>query len=171
VRFLNFLRTAVYLEVGLIITFTHELTTHVGLNALTSFGIGFALVNVFVTMVQKRKLTDVETLPLTTVALLVALVAAQVPAALGGLVYRVLVAAWGFISGGIEFELGRRAGYKTPKGRDHLISLVLNFALGILFAAIHLGPRDAVGFLGAYMILTAVHTGIAIYSQDNPKSA
>jgi len=171
VRFLNFLRPAVFLEVGLILTFTHELTTRVGLTALTSFGIGFALVNVFVSMVQRRKLTDVETLPLTTVALLVALVAAQVPAALGAVTYRVLVASWGFISGGIEFELARRAGFKTPKGRDHRINLMLNLALGLLFTLVHLGPRDSVGFLGAYMIITAVFSGIAVYSNDNPKAA
>ncbi|MFM7030693.1 MAG: hypothetical protein ACKOWK_06490 [Micrococcales bacterium] len=170
-RFLNFLRPAVFLEVGLILTFTHELNTKVGLTALTSFGIGFALVNVFVTMVQKRKLTDVETLPLTTVALLMALVAAQVPASLGAITYRILVSAWGFISGGIEFELARRAGFNTRKGRDHRISLFLNLALGVLFAVAHLGPRDSVGFLGAYMTITAVFTGIAVYSEDNQKSA
>jgi len=58
-----------------------------------------------------------------------------------------------------------RVGRTTNRGRELLISGGLSTAFGVLFAAVQLAELDTVGFFGAYLILSAVHLGIAAASE------
>jgi len=171
VRLLLILRTAICLEVGLSITFTQSHNVLVGLAALTSFGVGYAMVSVFVALLQRKKLSAYDTLPLTAAALAVGLLAAQAPTADGLTWFRYLVAGWGLFSGLFEVVLARRAGFKTLRGRESLVSAVLALILGILFLAVNLKALDEVGFFGAYMMICAVHLGISAASDRSSKQS
>ena len=141
----------------------------VGLAALTSFGVGYAMVSVFVALLQRKKLSAYDTLPLTAVALAVGLLAAQAPTADGLTWFRFLVAGWGLFSGLFELLLARRAGFKSLKGRESLVSATLALILGVLFLLVNLKAIDEVGFFGAYMMVSAVHLGIAAASDRSAK--
>lgn len=141
----------------------------VGLAALTSFGVGYAMVSVFVALLQRKKLSAYDTLPLTAVALAVGLLAAQAPTADGLTWFRFLVAGWGLFSGLFELLLARRAGFKSLKGRESLVSATLALILGVLFLLVNLKAIDEVGFFGAYMMVCAVHLGIAAASDRSAK--
>lgn len=141
----------------------------VGLAALTSFGVGYAMVSVFVALLQRKKLSAYDTLPLTAVALAVGLLAAQAPTADGLTWFRFLVAGWGLFSGLFELLLARRAGFKSLKGRESLVSATLALILGVLFLLVNLKAIDEVGFFGAYMMVCAVHLGIAAASDRSAR--
>jgi hypothetical protein len=163
------LRTAVFLEVGLIITFSQSHGMDIGLIALTSFGVGYAMVNVFVALLQRKKINSYGNLPLTALALLVGLGAAMVPAADSLRWFRMIVVVWGLASGAYEFYQAKKTGLKTVRGKELLISSVLGVILGVLYLAVNLRDVDAVGFFGAYMIVSAVHLGIAAASERPSK--
>jgi len=139
------------------------------LAALTSFGVGYAMVSVFVALLQRKKLSAYDTLPLTAVALAVGLLAAQAPTADGLTWFRFLVAGWGLFSGLFELLLARRAGFKSLKGRESLVSATLALILGVLFLLVNLKAIDEVGFFGAYMMVCAVHLGIAAASDRSAR--
>ena len=168
-RLLLILRTAICLEVGLSITFTQSHGALVGLAALTSFGVGYAMVSVFVALLQRRKLSAYDTLPLTAAALGVGLLAAQAPISDGLTWFRYLVAGWGIFSGVFEVFLAKRAGFKTLRGRESLVSAVLAGIIGVLFLVANLKAVDQVGFFGAYMMVCAVHLGISAASDRSAK--
>lgn len=128
------------------------------------------MVSVFVALLQRKKLSAYDTLPLTAVALSVGLLAAQAPTHDGLTWFRYLVAGWGVFSGLFEVLLARRAGFKTLRGRESLVSALLSLILGVLFAAVTLKAVDAVGFFGAYMMICAVHLGISAASDRSGKA-
>jgi len=159
------LRTAICLEVGLFVTFTQSHNILIGLEALTSFGVGYALVTLFVALLQRKKLNSYANLPLAALALVIGLVATQVPAAAGLFWFRILVAAWGLLSGAYELYLARRTGFKSVTGKELMVSSIMGLILGILFITVPLQALDAVGFFGAYMVVCAVHLGISAASE------
>ena len=57
------------------------------------------------------------------------------------------------------------AGFKTLRGKELSVSAVLGILLGLLYLVLPLNDLDAVGFFGAYMIINAVHLGIAAASE------
>jgi hypothetical protein len=77
------------------------------------------------------------------------------------LVFVFLVAGWGLITGAFELYLARRSGFATRSGKDNLISAVLSLGVGLLFLIVPLDIVSAVGFFGAYLVLSAVHLGIS----------
>ncbi|MEN9989254.1 MAG: hypothetical protein RL508_233 [Actinomycetota bacterium] len=154
----------VYLEVGLVITFSQAHTYGVGIMAITSFGIGYAMVSVLVALIQRKKMAAYESVPLTVVALGIGLAATQLNSHTEVFWYPMLIVIWGLASAGFEWQGARKLGYRTQSGSEHLISAVLGLLLGLLYAFVRLQEIDAVGFLGAYMILSAVHLGISAVS-------
>jgi hypothetical protein len=97
-------------------------------------------------------------------ALIVGLAALLVPATdpdASGLVFVYIVTGWGLISGAFEMYLARRSGFASRFGKDSLISASLSLLIGLLFLAVPLDIISAVGFFGAYLVLSAVHLGIS----------
>jgi uncharacterized membrane protein HdeD (DUF308 family) len=57
--------------------------------------------------------------------------------------------------------LARKAGLATRSGKDSLINAVLSLGIGMLFLIVPLDIVSAVGFFGAYLVLSGVHLGIS----------
>lgn len=155
----------VCLEVGLVITFSQVHNYGVGIMAVTSFGIGYAMVSVLVALVQRKKMSSYETVPLTVMALGIGLAATQLNSHTQVFWYPMLLVIWGLSSAGFELVQARKLGLKTQRGAEHLVSAGLGFLLALLYAFVRLAEIDAIGFFGAYMILCAVHFGISAVSQ------
>jgi uncharacterized membrane protein HdeD (DUF308 family) len=103
------------------------------------------------------------------VAALVGLAASFIPSsnqAASGLAFVYLVAGWALISGFFDLYLARRVGFKSRSGKDSLISSVLSLMLGVLFLAAPIDIVSAVGFFGAYLVLTGVHLAIAAFTPE-----
>jgi hypothetical protein len=164
VKFVFALRAAISFGVGIFITFNQSHSAATGLLALAIFGIGYAVLNGVGGAVWGKGLFSLESFPLTLAALIVGLAALLVPATnpeASALVFVYLVTGWGLIAGTFEMYLARRAGFATRFGKDSLISASLSLLVGLLFLAVPLDIISAVGFFGAYLVLSAVHLGIS----------
>jgi len=164
VKFVFTLRAAIFFGVGIFITFNQSHSAATGLIALSIFGIGFAILNGVASTVWGKGLVSLENFPLTLAALIVGLAALLVPASdpeASGLVFVYLVTGWGLISGAFEMYLARQSGFATRFGKDSLISASLSLLVGLLFITVPLDIISAVGFFGAYLVLSAVHLGIS----------
>jgi len=164
VKFVFAARAAISFGVGIFITFNQSHSAATGLLALAIFGIGFALLNGVASAVWGKGIFSLENFPLTIAALIVGVAALLVPTddlQAAALVFVFLVAGWGLIAGGFETYLARRTGFSTRSGKDNLISAVLSLGVGLLFLIAPLDIVSAVGFFGAYLVLSAVHLGIS----------
>jgi multisubunit Na+/H+ antiporter MnhC subunit len=158
------LRAAVSFAVGIFITFNQSHSATTGLLSLAIFGIGYALLNAIGGSIWGKGLAAIENLPLTIVALIVGALALLVPSTdplAQQLVFTYLVTGWGLISGAFELYLARRDGFATLAGKDGLLNAGLGLALGLLFLIAPLDIVSAVGFFGAYLVLSGIHLGIA----------
>jgi hypothetical protein len=164
VKFVFAFRAAISFGVGIFITFNQSHSAATGLLALGIFGIGFALLNGIGSVVWGKGLLSLENLPLTLAALVVGLAALLVPTndlQAAALVFVFLVAGWGLIAGAFEMYLARRSGFASRSGKDSLINAVLSLGIGLLFLIVPLEIVSAVGFFGAYLVMSAVHLGIS----------
>ena len=158
------LRAAISFGVGIFITFNQSHSAATGLLAFAIFGIGYAVLNGVGSAVWGKGIFSLENFPLTLTALIVGLAALLVPATdpdASALVFVYLVTGWGLIAGAFEMYLARRSGFATRFGKDSLISAGLSLLVGLLFLAVPLDIISAVGFFGAYLVLSAVHLGIS----------
>ena len=163
-KFVFAARAAISFGVGIFITFNQSHSAATGLFALAIFGIGYAALNGIGSAVWGKGLFSLENFPLTLAALVVGLAALLVPASdpeASALVFVYLVTGWGLIAGAFEMYLARRSGFATRFGKDSLISASLSLLIGLLFVAVPLDIISAVGFFGAYLVLSAVHLGIS----------
>ena len=163
-KFVFALRAAISFGVGIFITFNQSHSAATGLLALGIFGIGFALLNGIGSAVWGKGIFSLENFPLTLSALLIGTTAILVPATdpeAASLVFVYLVTGWGLIAGPFEMYLARRSGFTSRFGKDSLISASLSLLIGLLFLAVPLDIISAVGFFGAYLVLSAVHLGIS----------
>jgi hypothetical protein len=157
-------RAAIFIAVGLFITFTQSHSAGTGLFALALFGIGLAVGNLLSTIWSKQNYLAVQSLPVTVIALAVGLFAAFIPQTdptAQGLAFVYLVAGWAVIQAAMELYLANRSGFSSRAGKDGLISAGLGFALGLLFLIAQLDIVSAVGFFGAYLVVSGVHLAIA----------
>jgi uncharacterized membrane protein HdeD (DUF308 family) len=157
-------RAAIFLAVGLFITFTQSHSAITGLFALSVFGIGLAVANIAATIWDKRNYLSVDSLPLTSISLIAGLFAVLIPQndpTAQALAFVYSVAGWAVVSGALELYLANRNGFRTRAGKDGLITAVLGLALGLLFLIAPLDIVSAVGFFGAYLVICGVHLGIA----------
>jgi uncharacterized membrane protein HdeD (DUF308 family) len=157
-------RAAIFIAVGLFVTFTQSHSAGTGLFALALFGIGLAVANLFSTIWAKQNYLAVESLPVTLAALAVGLFAAFIPQTdptAQALAFVYLVAGWSVIQAAMELYLANRAGCRSRAGKDGLISAGLGLALGLLFLIVQLDIVSAVGFFGAYLVVSGVHSAIA----------
>jgi hypothetical protein len=164
VKFVFAARAAISFGVGIFITFNQSHSAATGLLALGIFGIGFAMLNGIGSAVWGKGVFSLENFPLTLTALIVGIAAILVPVSepnVAALVFVSLVTGWGLISGAFEMYLARAAGCATRFGKDSLISASLSLLVGLLFLVAPLDIISAVGFFGAYLVLSAVHLGIS----------
>jgi len=164
VKFVFAARAAISFGVGIFITFNQSHSAATGLFALAIFGIGYAALNGIGSAVWGKGLFSLENFPLTLAAMIIGLAALLVPATdpeASALVFVYLVTGWGLIAGAFEMYLARRSGFATRFGKDSLISASLSLLVGLLFLAVPLEIISAVGFFGAYLVLSAVHLGIS----------
>jgi uncharacterized membrane protein HdeD (DUF308 family) len=164
VKFVFALRAAIFFGVGIFITFNQSHSAATGLLSLAIFGIGYALLNGVGSAVWGKGVFSLENFPLTLVSLIVGTAAILVPATepnAAALVFVYLVTGWGLIAGAFEMYLARRSGFATRFGKDSLISASLSLIVGLLFLIAPLDIISAVGFFGAYLVLSAVHLGIS----------
>jgi len=167
-------RAFVTLAIGIYITFNQSHSAEAGLIALGLFGVGYAVANAASSFFFAKRLTAIETVPMTVIALLIGVFAFLVSAN-SSVTHKAsltaLVTAWGLVSAAFELYLARRQGFKTQLGRDTLLSAILNFLLAILFLTVPLKSVELVGFFGAYLVLSGVHVGItAATPKAKPKS-
>ena len=158
------LRAAISFGVGIFITFNQSHSAATGLLSLGIFGIGFALLNGIGSAVWGKGIFSLENFPLTLTALIVGTTAILVPVTepnVAAPVFVSLVTGWGLISGAFEMYLARAAGFATRFGKDSLISASLSLLIGLVFLIAPLDIISAVGFFGAYLVLSAVHLGIS----------
>lgn len=163
-KFVFALRAAIFFGVGIFITFNQSHSAATGLLSLAIFGIGYALLNGVGSAVWGKGVFSLENFPLTLVSLIVGTAAILVPATepnAAALVFVYLVTGWGLIAGAFEMYLARRSGFATRFGKDSLISASLSLIVGLLFLIAPLDIISAVGFFGAYLVLSAVHLGIS----------
>ncbi len=163
-KFVFALRAAISFGVGIFITFNQSHSAATGLLALGIFGIGFAVLNGIGSSVWGKGIFSLENFPLTLAALILGVAALLVPTGsleAAGLVFVFLVAGWGLVSGAFELYLASRSGFATRSGKDNLLNAVLSMGLGLLFLIVPLDIVSAVGFFGAYLVLSAVHLGIS----------
>lgn len=162
-------RATIYLLTGLLITFTQSHSANTGLLLLAVFGIGLAVVNSISSFFVKSGIWSLDSLPISIAAAVVGAVASFIPAAnptAAGLAFVYLVAGWGLIAGSFDLYLARRSGFKSRSGKDSLISSVLSLILGVLFLAVPIDIVSAVGFFGAYLVLSGVHLAIAALTPE-----
>lgn len=158
------LKAALSFAVGLFITFSALHSAQIGLIALAIFATGLAIVNVAVALVQQRGVAAIESIPLSVISLTIGLFATFLvfqsddEGKIGAFI--ALVTTWGLLVGVMELYQSRKT-RGTRASRDYLISAVLALLLGALFLVAPLDIVSAVGFFGAYLVLSAVHVGIA----------
>ena len=159
-------RAAVSFALGVAITFLQSHSGFVGLVTLGIFGVLLGLGGSVIALFKRNGLNPLQELPIAALALIVGLFAFLASHDVPGqrAAFLALVAAWGLISGAFELYQARRLGFKTPHGRDLLISACVALLLGVLFLAVPLDIVSAVGFFGAYLALSGVHLGIAASS-------
>lgn len=164
----NALRAAISLAVGLFITFSQSHAATIGLLALAIFSLGFALTNGLSSAIWGKGLVAIEAMPLTVVSLLIgvfSLMALSLDSDLSKdaaqTAFIGLVTVWGLVAGAFEMYLARRASFKTTNGREYLMSAILSAVLGLLFLVAPLDIVSAVGFFGAYLIVSGVQLGVA----------
>jgi hypothetical protein len=170
-------RAAISLGVGLYLTFTQSHSAEIGLLALGIFGVGFAILNGFASVIFQKGLAAIENVPLTLVALLIGIFALLAPNSMAGaadasltagasnaLAFKFLVTGWAIIAGAFELYQARRSGFKSAAGRDLLINASFGLLLAILFLVAPLDIVSQVGFFGAYLLMSGVHGGISAAS-------
>ena len=157
------LRAAISLAVGFFITFSQDHSASIGLIALGIYGVSLAAITFAVHFIGKRGIATIEAIPFAVIALIIGVFAFLVPQGdqteIAGFI--ALVTAWGLLSGVLELYAARKEKTSTRLGRDYLISAVFALLLGALFLFAPLDIVSAVGFFGAYLVISAVHLGIS----------
>ena len=157
------LRAVISLVVGLFITFSQSHSASVGLFSLGVYGVGLALVTLAVHFINQKGIATIEAIPFAIIALIIGVFALLVPEGdqtqIAGFI--ALVTAWGLLSGVLELYAARKERISTRLGRDYLLNAVFALILGALFLFAPLDIVSAVGFFGAYLVISAVHLGIS----------
>jgi len=145
VRRIKSLRALASIAVGLFVTFWQAHHAAVGLVAIAIFTILYGLRTLF---------GSPKYFPIALIALITAFLAATSLQNNADATFILLVAIWGAAQSSIDLI-----------NRDS-ISATLALLLSLLFALVPMDIVSAVGFFGAYLIVSGVHLGIAAYSPN-----
>jgi hypothetical protein len=143
VRRIKSLRAIASIAVGLFVAFWQSHHAAVGLVALAIFTILYGLRTLF---------GSAKYFPIALIALVTAFLAATSLQENSDANFVLLVAIWGVAQASIDWI-----------NKDS-ISAALAILLAALFALVQMDIVSAVGFFGAYLIVSGVHLGIAAYS-------
>jgi uncharacterized membrane protein HdeD (DUF308 family) len=165
-RFVVAAKAALSFAAGIAITFSQSHHSTVGLWVLGIFGLAYAVVITGLSLKFEPSRFLVDELAVVLLAGTIG-VFSLLNTSAGAATFVALVAIWGLVSAGYEFLIALRSRPSAFKNRDHLISAGLALMLGLLFLLAPLDIVSAVGFFGAYLMLSSVHLGIAAFS---PKS-
>jgi hypothetical protein len=143
VRRIKPLRALASIAVGLFVTFWQSHHAAVGLVALALFTILYGARTLF---------GSPKYFPISVIALITAFLAATSLQENSDATFILLVAIWGISQAAIDYI-----------NRDS-ISATLAGLLAALFALVPMDIVSAVGFFGAYLIVSGVHLGIAAYT-------
>jgi len=141
-RRIKSLRALASIAVGLFVTFWQAHHAAVGLVAIAIFTILYGVRTLF---------GSPKYFPIALIALITAFLAATSLQNNSDATFVLLVALWGISQAAIDL-INRDA-----------ISASLAFLLAVLFALVPMDIVSAVGFFGAYLIVSGVHLGIAAY--------
>jgi len=141
-RRIKSLRALASIAVGLFVTFWQAHHAAVGLVAIAIFTILYGVRTLF---------GSPKYFPIALIALITAFLAATSLQNNSDATFVLLVALWGISQAAIDL-INRDA-----------ISASLAFLLAVLFALVPMDVVSAVGFFGAYLIVSGVHLGIAAY--------
>lgn len=144
-RRIKSLRAIASIAVGLFVTFWQAHHEAVGLVALATFTLLYGLRTLF---------GSPRYFPIALIALMTAFIAATSFDSAENFV--LLVSIWGVSQAAIDYL-----------NRDS-IGATLALLLALLFALVPMDIVSAVGFFGAYLIVSGVHLGIAAYSPKKP---
>lgn len=142
-RRIKSLRALASIAVGLFVTFWQSHHAAVGLVALALFTILYGLRTLF---------GSAKYFSIALIALITAFLAATSLQENADATFVLLVAIWGVAQASIDWI-----------NKDS-ISAALAILLAALFALVPMDIVSAVGFFGAYLILSGVHLGIAAYT-------
>ena len=142
-RRIKSLRALASIAVGLFVTFWQSHHAAVGLVALALFTILYGVRTLF---------GSAKYFPIALVALVTAFLAATSLQDNSDETFLILVALWGVAQASIDLL-----------NKDS-ISATMAILLAALFALVPLDIVSAVGFFGAYLIVSGVHLGIAAYT-------
>lgn len=161
------IRAAVAFGAGIYITFSQNHGIEVGLLGLTLMAFGWAFASIYSAAIAKDRIQTIAYIPLVVLQGLFGYLG--LAGAIEATLFGALVTAWGILIGGYEILQGQMLGLRTRAGRDHLTTALLTIALGGLFLVAPLDAVSAVGFLGAYMVLVAVHLALVAASPAERK--
>lgn len=147
-RRIKSLRALASIAVGLFVAFWQSHHAAVGLVALAIFTILYGLRTLF---------GSPKYFPISLIALITAFIAATSLQDNSDATFVLLVAIWGVAQASIDWI-----------NKDS-ISASLAILLAALFALVPMDIVSAVGFFGAYLILSGVHLGIAAYTPKQSK--
>jgi hypothetical protein len=156
------IRAAAAFGAGIYITFSQNHGIEVGLLGLTVLSFGWAIGSIYSAAVAKDRIQMIAYIPLVVLQGLFGYL--SLAGVIEATLFGALITAWGILIGGYEILQGQMIGLRTRAGRDHLTTALLTIALGALFLLAPLDEVSAVGFFGAYMVLIAVHLGLAAAS-------
>lgn len=166
-RFTLAVRAILSFSAGLVITFAQSHSAAVGILTFSSYLVALGVLVSFMNLVSHKTPTSLQEVAATLFALLLGVLGFMIPldqgaATVTALVW--LVASWGLVGGALELYSAYLAGWRSPLGRDRSLSGFLALVLGALYLSGTLDEIASVGFVGAYLVLTAVHFGIAAAS-------
>jgi hypothetical protein len=175
VKTLNLARAAAFLIPGLVITFMpQDHSARLGLLALMGFAAAYWMLPLLALLPQPEttlrsrivSLNDASPLSMRIGAVLLTIAAPIALAAPQHQFFIGLVSIWGLALGINEAVLWRRAKASKQARTTHLITAVLSLLLALIVLALPLNDRNAVGFFGAYLVITAIHLGIDALSPE-----
>jgi len=162
-RFVLATKAAVAVAAGLAITFSQSHNSAVGLLVFAIFAIAYAiLVSAFSLRFEPSRYFGEELV--VSIASLTLGVFALLNQGGGLALFSALVGIWAIILAANEAYLGWRSRPNGSKSRDHMISSGLAIVLGVILLLVPIDAVSAVGFFGAYLVLSSVHLAIAAFS-------
>ncbi|MEN9753532.1 MAG: hypothetical protein RL670_1223 [Actinomycetota bacterium] len=162
-RFVLAAKAALSFAAGIVITFSQSHSANVGLLVFGIYAAAYALVVSAVALRFEPARFLVDELSLVILAATISCFA-LLNLNSDKATFALLVAIWGLVSAGYELLAARRSRPSGLKNREQLISASMALLLAGLFLFVPLDVVSAVGFFGAYLVLSSVHLGIAAFS-------
>lgn len=156
---------AINLVAGLIFTFLAPTQSAVIAEPVAvTYLLVFGSVQLFLQL-RSRKITHGRLILLSVISLVTGGLIAFFPFENPANCYHEVISHWAITQALLLTLVARKVKFKTPMGRDLLVTAVASLVLGILLYQPGFALRDILGFFSAYLLVTAVLFGIAAASE------